>query len=48
MLTCAEHFNVAEIMEQLKNYKATDTVAQVTRKEAEVFPAVGRNSTAWP
>ena len=41
MLTCAEHFNVAEILEKLKNYKVTGTVAQVTRKEPEVFPAVG-------
>ena len=41
MLTCAEHFNVAEIMEKLKNYKVTGTVERVTRKEPEVFPAYG-------
>ena len=29
------------ILEKLKNYKVTGTVAQVTRKEPEVFPAVG-------
>ena len=41
MLTCAEHFIVAEIMEKLKNYKVTGTVERVTRKEPEVFPAYG-------
>ena len=41
MLTCAEHFNVAEIMEKLKNYKVTGTVERVTRKEPEVFSAYG-------
>ena len=41
MLTCAEHFSVAEIMEKLKSYKVTGTVARVTRKEPEVFPAYG-------
>ena len=41
MLTCAEHFNVAEILEKLKSYKVTGTVARVTRKEPEVFSAYG-------
>ena len=41
MLTCAEHFNVAEIMEKLKNYKVTGTVERVTRKEPKVFSAYG-------
>lgn len=30
MLTCAEHFNIAEVMDKLKEYKVTDMVAQVT------------------
>lgn len=41
MITCAEHFNVAEVMEKLKNYKVEKAVAEVTRKEAEVIPAQG-------
>ena len=41
MLTCAEHFNIAEVMEQMKAYKVAGKVAQVTRKEPEVFEAVG-------
>ena len=41
MLTCAEHFNIAEVMETLKAYKVTGKVAQVTRKQAEVVPAEG-------
>ena len=41
MITCAEHFNVADVLQKLKEYKVTDTVARVTRKEPEVFPAYG-------
>ncbi|MBM6896210.1 carbamoyl phosphate synthase small subunit [Pseudoflavonifractor capillosus] len=41
MITCAEHFNVAEILEKLRAYKVEGTVERVTRKEQEVFPAVG-------
>lgn len=41
MLTCAEHFNIAEVMEQLKAYKVEQAVARVTRKQAEVIPAQG-------
>lgn len=41
MLTCAEHFNIAEVLEQLKSYKVTGTVERVTRSQPEVFPAVG-------
>ena len=41
MLTCAEHFNIAEVLEQLKAYQVKDTVAKVTRAEPEVFPAYG-------
>lgn len=41
MLTCAEHFNIAEVMEKLKAYKVTGKVTQVTRKQAEEFAAEG-------
>ena len=41
MLTCAEHFNIAEVLDQLKAYQVKDTVAKVTRAEPEVFPAYG-------
>lgn len=41
MITCAEHFNVAEILERLRSYKVEGTVERVTRKEQEVFPAEG-------
>lgn len=41
MITCAEHFNVAEILERLRAYKVEGTVERVTRKEQEVFPAEG-------
>ena len=30
MLTCAEHFNIAEVMERLKAYKVTEKVPKVT------------------
>ena len=35
MITCAEHFNVAEIMEKLKAYRVEGTVERVSRKEPE-------------
>ena len=41
MLTCAERFNIAEVLEQLKAYQVKNTVALVTRGEPEVFPAYG-------
>lgn len=41
MITCAEHFNVAEILDKLRAYKVEGTVERVTRKEPEGFPAVG-------
>ncbi|RKI65205.1 carbamoyl phosphate synthase small subunit [bacterium 1xD42-67] len=41
MLTCAEHFNIAQVLEQLKSYRVENTVALVTRGEPEVFPACG-------
>ena len=41
MLTCAEHFNVAEIMETLKAYKIEKAVEKVTRQEPQVIEAQG-------
>ncbi|WP_251319297.1 carbamoyl phosphate synthase small subunit [Flintibacter muris] len=41
MLTCAEHFNIAQVLEELKSYRVENTVALVTRPEPEVFPAYG-------
>ena len=41
MLTCAEHFNIAQVLEQLKSYKVENTVPLVTRSAPEVFPACG-------
>lgn len=41
MLTCAEHFNIAQVLERMKSYKVTGKVAQVTRAEPEVFAAQG-------
>ena len=41
MLTCAEHFNIAQVLEQLKAYKVENTVEMVTRRNPEVFPAYG-------
>jgi len=41
MITCAEHFNVAEVLDKLKSCKVEGTVAKVTRREAETFEAQG-------
>lgn len=41
MLTCAEHFNMDEVLEQLNAYRVEGTVAKVTRREPETFPAYG-------
>ena len=41
MLTCAEHFNVAEALAAIKAYKVKGEVARVTRPEPEVFEAIG-------
>ena len=41
MLTCAEHFNIAQVLEQLKAYKVENTVSRVTRTQPEAFPAQG-------
>jgi len=41
MVTCAEHFNIAEVLEKIRAYKVENTVEKVTRKEPEVFSAYG-------
>ncbi len=41
MITCAEHFNVSQIMEKLKAYRVEGTVERVSRKEPEDCPAYG-------
>ena len=44
MLTCAEHFNIAEVMEQLKAYQVAGKVAQVTGAQPKVFEAAGEET----
>ena len=41
MVTCAEHFNIAEVLEKIRAYKVENTVEKVTRKAPEVFSAYG-------
>jgi len=41
LLTCAEHFNVAEVLDRLKAYRVTGKVAQVTCGEAKTVEAAG-------
>ncbi len=41
MITCAEDFSVPEVLEKLHSYRVTGMVERTTRKEAEVFSAVG-------
>ena len=41
MLTCAEHFNISDVLEKLKNYQVTGKVALVTRTQTEIFEAEG-------
>lgn len=41
MLTCAEHFNISEVLEKLHAYRVTGTVERVTRPVPEVFEAMG-------
>ena len=44
LLTCAEHFNIAEVMERLKAYKVEHVVERVSRKEPETFSAAGEET----
>jgi carbamoyl-phosphate synthase small subunit len=41
MITCAEYHSVDEALEKIRAYRVEGTVDRVTRKEPEVFPAVG-------
>lgn len=41
MVTCAEHFNIAQVLEELKSYRIESPVKTVTRPEAQIFPAQG-------
>ena len=42
MITCAEHFNVNEVMEQLAAYRVTDTVERVSCAQPQTLPAHGQ------
>jgi len=44
MLTCAEHFNVAQVMEKLRAYRVEKKVAEVTCSQAKVIPARGEQT----
>ena len=41
MITCAEHFSIPEVLARIQAYRVEGTVEKVTRKEAQVYPAVG-------
>ncbi len=41
MITCAEHFSMDELLPKINAYRVAGTVEQVTRRQAEVFPAEG-------
>ena len=41
MVTCAEHFNIAEALEKIRAYRVEGTVEQVSRKQPEDCPAYG-------
>ena len=42
MITCAEHFNVNEVMERLNAYRVSGTVERVTCGQPQDFPAEGQ------
>src|SRR5699024_825687 len=44
MITCAEHFSIQECLEKINSYRVEGTVERVTRKEAQVYPALGEQS----
>ena len=46
MITCAEHFSVAEVMEQLKAYRVSGMVEQTTCGESHVCNENGRYNVA--
>ena len=41
MITCAEHFHVEECLEKIHAYRVEGTVEKVTRKEPQLYPALG-------
>lgn len=41
MITCAEDFCIQTALEKLNSYRVEGTVERVTRREAEVYPALG-------
>mgnify|MGYP000938847157 CR=1 FL=1 len=41
MITCAEHFNIEDCMARIRAYRVEGTVERVTRREAQVYPALG-------
>ena len=41
MLTCAEHFNITDVMDKLKAYKVTGKVAEVTAAESRTIETQG-------
>ncbi len=41
MVTCAEHFNIAEALEKIRAYRVEGTVERVSRKQPEDCPAYG-------
>lgn len=41
MVTCAEHFNVAEALEKIRAFRVEGTVERVSRKQPEDCPAYG-------
>ena len=48
MITCAEHFSVPECLERIRAYRVEGTVERVTRREAQVYPALGSGGSGWP
>ena len=41
MITCAEHFNISDILSQLRAYRVEGSVERTTRKQPELLPAYG-------
>lgn len=41
LLTCAEHFNIAQVMERMKAYRVTGKVEKVTCAQQKTFAAAG-------
>ena len=41
MITCAEHFSVPECLERIRAYRVEGTVERVTRREPQMYPALG-------